>query len=231
LVCRDGAGLRIGCRRRYYRGDVLHAAVALRGRAWFWLLRNVGEVLESWWPSGFTQGCGLTCRSGARLRVGCGRLFDRKDLLRVAVELRCRAWFWLLRSDGRESRLPTVVVGEKIGFLCELLINFLQRPDGTAQLAEGVIETGICLCGWFCFIAHRSVVVVVGEWQWSVGARVRKGVGCRLLIFFAEVLPFLEKGGEVLTHILLGAEVVIAVEGYGSRIDCCFGSIAGRGCT
>jgi len=100
-----------------------------------------------------------------------------------------------------------------------------------AQLAKGVIKTVVGLFLWFGAVAHHSVVVGGGEWQGSVGAGVCEGVGCQLSKFVAEILPVFEKGGEVLAHVLVGVEVVVAIEGFGSGVGCCFSNVAGRSCT
>jgi len=56
------------------------------------------------------------------------------------------------------------------------------------------------------------VIVIVVKGQGGVSAGVCEGVGHRLSKFFAEILPVLEKGGEVLARILVGVEVVVAME-------------------
>jgi len=75
----------------------------------------------------------------------------------------------------------------------------------------------------FGVLAHRLIIIIIiiclivvvidnGRGHKAVGIGVHEGVGCQLNEFFAEIIPVSEKGGEVLTLILMGVVVIIVIK-------------------
>jgi len=102
--------------------------------------------------------------------------------------------------------------------------------SGLNGTAGGGSHQNCCLSVFVVLSCRSSLGHRRHRRQRSVITGVHEGVGRRLLKFFAEILPVLEKGGEVLTRILVGVEVVIAIKGFGSGVGCCFGNVTSRNC-
>jgi len=99
---------------------------------------------------------------------------------------------------------------------------------------EGVIKA--VGCHWLVrAFAHRSIIIIIvndGRGHEAVGARVCKGIGCRINKFIVKIIPFLEKGGEVLLLILVGVVVIIIIiEEVSDGIGFGFMENTGRDCT
>jgi len=118
--------------------------------------------------------------------------------------------------------------------LCKLVVDFFQLPDCMVQLAERVIKA--VGCWWLVFVAliHHLVVIIIvdnGRGHEVCGAGVRKGVCCQMSKFVVKGVPFLKKGGVVITLNLVEIAVIIV----GLQVDDCIGSSflkdTGRDCT
>jgi len=103
---------------------------------------------------------------------------------------------------------------EQLEKCCELVVNFLQRLDRMAQLAEGGIKAGGQLVS-----VHGSifVIVVIDDERGHKASRVgmRESIGGRGLEFLVKGIPFLEKRGgqcHVLSLVLFKEGVIIVVE-------------------
>jgi len=90
-----------------------------------------------------------------------------------------------------ENQFTRGLAVEGVKKLSELLVNFFQLPDRTAELSKGVIKGA---GRWVISLNHHLIIVIViindkrGHGAGCAG--VCKGVGGRVLEFEVKSLPF-----------------------------------------